>query len=223
MITVIVPTMWKYEPFLEFANDILKLDVVSEMIIINNDPENTPDSKVLLNPKIKLVDFGKNIFVNQSWNYGVYKSTNDYICVMNDDIIFDLKIFYSILPHLTKETGCFCLSEKVPKDGKVEVSTGLISFEPHEEGVTDTYGYGVLFFIHKENWIDIPSSLIVNFGDQFIFDQCYFNGLQNYMIKNLFHYHAGAQTTKLFGNTYYNRDKENFTSVWKNLYDKRKI
>ena len=94
MITVVVPTMWRYSPFLDLLKYILKVDVVTECIIINNDNTRTPTHPVLTNPKVKLVDFGKNIFVNPAWNYGVQHSSNNIVCILNDDLIFDLKLFY---------------------------------------------------------------------------------------------------------------------------------
>ena len=68
-----------------------------------------------------------------------------------------------------------------------------IDFVPYEG--QSAWGNGVLFFMHKNNWIDVPSELLVCFGDNFVFDQCLLRGLKNYTIENLFHFHAGAKTT----------------------------
>ena len=195
MIRVIVPTMWKYPPFWEFVECILKVDVITEFVIINNDEVNTPNLEILKHPKISIINFGKNIYVNPAWNCGSMGGDAEILCMLNDDLIFDTKVFYRISKLLIENLGCFCLSENRP-DQEYPKNTGEIQFVPfinHE--VSDRYGYGVLFFIHRKNWIDIPDKLKVFFGDNFVFDQCYFRGLQNFMITNLFHYHAGAQTS----------------------------
>ena len=37
MLSVIIPTMWKYEPFLDYLKGVLEQESVGEVIIINND------------------------------------------------------------------------------------------------------------------------------------------------------------------------------------------
>jgi hypothetical protein len=197
--------MWKYSPFWDFARYLLKLEVVNELVIINNDSDNTPDLEILKDPKIKIINPGKNIYVNQAWNYGVHESNSDILCVINDDLIFDLKIFYMINEFITDKMGCVCLSELLPHNKVLDENGELKYYMSNITGQTELvpyinqsmYGYGVLFFIHKDNWVNIPSSLIVFYGDNFVFEQCYYRGLQNYMIDQLFHYHAGAKTTSV--------------------------
>lgn len=197
MIRFVVPTMWNYLPFWDFAKHIVNVDVVSELFIINNDPDKTPDLEILKHPKVKMVSFGKNIGVNPAWNCGAMGSKSDIICISNDDIIFDTKVFYEVSQFLTDKIGILGLSERRPERNEYPVNTGQIEFTPFELGKTDRYGYGVLYFIHKNNWKDIPHQLLMFYGDNFVFDQCFYRGLQNYMIDNLFHYHAGAKTTSI--------------------------
>lgn len=212
MIRIIIPTMWKYPPFWDFAESFLKVDVVSEIFIINNDTSNTPALDWLQHPKVKIVSFGKNILVNPSWNCGAMGSKSDILCVVNDDFIFDIRVLYKAATFITANMGCLCLSEQIVEDGKVPVKTGNIQFTPYTG--QSTWGYGVLFFIHKDNWIDIPPDLLLCYGDNFVFDQCMYRGLQNYMIDELFHYHAGAQTNSIItengklDNIYINREAE---------------
>lgn len=193
-IRVIVPTMWNYPKFWDFAKYILKLDVVTEFVIINNAPELTPDLELLTDPKVKVISFGKNIYVNPAWNCGTWGCKTDVICVINDDFIFDIRVFYKASEFITNEMGCIGLSEQVVEDGKVPLKQGHIEFTPYTG--QSRWGCGVLFFMPTKNWIDIPSDLLVCFGDDFIFDQCYYRGLINHTIDDLFHYHAGAQTTR---------------------------
>ena len=82
MISIIVPTMWRYEPFLDFAQYLVRIDVVSELIIINNDNTKTPKHPVLNHPKVRMLDFGQNIFVNPAWNIGVQAAREDIVCTL---------------------------------------------------------------------------------------------------------------------------------------------
>jgi len=194
MITVVVPTMWRYSPFLDFLKYILKVDVVTECIIINNDNTRTPNHPVLTDPKVKLVDFGKNIFVNPAWNYGVQNSSNDIVCILNDDLIFDLKLFYKMAEFVTPEMG---VVGKLAGDvtlGQTALSNGEINIEPFVG--QNCQGFGELMFIHKDRWQTIPPELRIGFGEVYIFEKLLYTGFQNFMITNLFQYHAGSTTMK---------------------------
>jgi hypothetical protein len=194
MITVVVPTMWRYSPFLDFAKYILKLDIVTEFIIINNDNTKTPNDIILQHPKVKLIDFGHNILVNPAWNHGVTISTNDIICILNDDIIFDLRLFYKITEFVTPEMGIIGKSSGDVSLGQTPLTTGDINFEPFVN--QNCQGFGELMFVHKKNWHNIPSELKLGFGEVFLFEKLLFSGYQNYLITNLFQYHAGSTTMK---------------------------
>jgi hypothetical protein len=115
------------------------------------------------------------------------------LCFLSDDLIFDIKLFFKIDDFLTEDMGAICLSEQQAVDSKVPMLTGNIKLTPYTG--QSRFGYGVVFFMHKKQWIDVPYELLVFYGDNFIFDQTYYRGLQNYMIDDLFHYHAGAQTS----------------------------
>lgn len=199
MITVVVPTMWRYAPFPDFLKYIVKLDVVTEVIIINNDREKTPDHEVLQNPKVKIADFGRNIFVNPAWNYGVNASSNDVVCIMNDDVIFDIRVFYKIAEFIKPDMGAFGIMTGHISLGQTPVTTGEIKFEAFTN--QNCWGFGELMFLHKKHWIDIPDGLNIAFGDVFIFERYCFNGFQNYFITNMFHHHAGAQSQKTTPNS----------------------
>ena len=55
MISVIIPTMWKYEPFLGFIEYLARVPSVGEIIIINNAADKTPGNTVFYNPDRKSV------------------------------------------------------------------------------------------------------------------------------------------------------------------------
>lgn len=192
MISVVVATMWRYPPFLDFVADMVRLDVIQEVIIIDNDHNRTPEHTVLRHPKVRVFNFGKNIFVNPAWNYGANASTADKICILNDDIIFDLKLFYRVDDFFRREHGTLGISNGVVEYGQPAITNGSIEFTPFQGQAC--YGFGNLFFVHKQDWRDIPRGLDIWWGDIFVFEYFLFKGKQLHLIDNVFQYHAGAQT-----------------------------
>jgi len=191
-ITVVVPTMWRHAAFLDFVNDFIDLDVVENLIIINNDSSRTPNHPVLKNPKIKIFDFGKNIFVNPAWNLGVNSSNSNIICILNDDLNFDIRLFNRVAKFFKPNMGALGLSNGIAEYGQTPLTDGMISFEPFRGQAC--FGFGNLMFVHKKHWRNIPEGLDIFFGDNFIFDYNYFNQRENYFIVNLFHHHSASTT-----------------------------
>jgi hypothetical protein len=195
MISVIVPTMWRYTPFLSFLADLVKVDVVGEVIIINNDINYTPNVNVLVHPKIKLVNCSRNIYVNPAWNLGARLSQFDKLCFLNDDISVDLKLFYKIDEFLTSDVGTIGIVEGNTAMGQPPFVDGTIDFVQWTGQFM--YGFGTLFFVHKSNWIPIPDGLKVYYGDNWVFDsQLFSNKKNNYMITNTLVHHEHSQTSK---------------------------
>lgn len=217
MITVVVPTMWRYAPFLDFVSYLCKLPVVAEVIIINNCTECTPVHTVLADSKITMVDFGKNIFVNPAWNYGVTASKTEIVCILNDDLIFDIRLLYKVDEFYTPDMGVLGISNGVIEYGQTPVVAGEITFEPFRGQAC--YGFGNLMFVNKSAWCDIPEGLNIFFGDNFIFDYSYFSGRENYMIVDTFHHHAGSQTVNQMS-TNYAEEKIIYDLIKTKLYDK---
>lgn len=113
MISVIVPTMWRYKPFYQFLEDMLSSPYVGEVFIIDNNPDEKPDLKIFNHPNITMHTFGKNVYVNPAWNYAVPRAKYDRICLYGDDLIFDLKLFHRIYYHISPERGVYGISRGI--------------------------------------------------------------------------------------------------------------
>lgn len=195
MISVVVPTMWKYKPFYQFLFDMLDVASIGEIIIIDNAPEDRPDLNFVSNPKIKVFTFGKNIFVNPAWNFGVSIAENDIICLLNDDVIVDLKIFGRVNKFITPDIG-LCAICPGNSQGQILISTGEIDFA-HLQGTYDphfNFGTGTLMFFHKSNYTPIIDGLNLYWGDNFIYDTMFYKLNRNYHIINAFFYTPYAAT-----------------------------
>jgi len=191
--SVIVPTMWRVaDQFVEFVGKLCEHKSVNEIIIIDNNNTKTP-SAGLDHPKIRMLDFGTNIFVNPAWNVGVETSKNDKLCIVNDDVVFDTDLFDKLKNMLNEDNGVFGLCPGEPDFSQPPITTKTIDIVPWAG--EHTYGFGCLMFINKKSWVPIPDGLDIYYGDNFIFDLQLKRGKPNYIITNMDFYSQFAATT----------------------------
>jgi len=208
MITVVIPTMWKYKPFVQFLKDLVEVPSIGEIIIIDNDPSNTPDDPLLsesnhARSKIHLMTYGHNIFVNPAWNIGVKLAKHENICLLNDDVIVDLKLFQRIDKFLKPGIGLCGISPGLSEEfGHVPITSGEIELQhtpiPYNPRVH--FGLGTLMFFPKSEYIPIIDGLDLYWGDNFIYDTLFVKLNQNYLITNCFYYSPNARTTSTIEN-----------------------
>jgi glycosyltransferase involved in cell wall biosynthesis len=190
----VIPTMWRANrTFLPFLQELISHPRINDIIIINNDKENTPSDNNLLHEKIKIHDFGENIYVNPAWNFGVSAAENEKICIVNDDLSFDLTVLDKLDEYLIEKNGVIGLCPGVKEFNQPLYTDGSIQIKEWEG--EHTYGFGCLMFTHKKSWIEIPNELKIYFGDNFIFDINLRLKKKNYIITNIRHNTIFAQTT----------------------------
>ena len=171
--SVIIPTMWYSD---KIHRNLLKLNdchEVGEIILIDN---NTPLKPSYLDSITKLVYLPqeKNIFVNPAWNLGVKTSQYKNLCISNDDVEFEVDIFYWMLSRIdVGVTGMWT--------GNYYGENVELQYE-REPIVGRPWGWGCLFFIHKDNWVEIDERLKIACGDDFLIRFVKGGG---YMIKNM--------------------------------------
>ena len=196
MYTMIIPTMWKYQPFYSFLEDLVQHPLVGQIVIIDNDTSAKPDLPVFNDPKIDMISFGRNIYVNPAWNAGIKLAKYDRICLYGDDLIFDLRVFNKLYPHISPVRGVYGVCPGNLEMGQTPFTNGAIDIEysPFPYDYRRNFGFGMLMFLHKNNWIDIPDGLELYWGDNFIYDTQYYMMNQNYFITNLLHHTPFAVT-----------------------------
>ena len=163
MFSIIIPTLFKTDRIYKTIIELHSNNNVGEIIIIDN----TGIDKNINLPKVKYILESENIFVNPSWNKGVKISKYDKLCILNDDIWFDWKIFDKILPFVNQNIGM------------IGISTNQKNFDIYPINGIRPIGYACCFFIHKKNWDEIPNQLKIWAGDDWIF---YRSKKQNYII-----------------------------------------
>jgi hypothetical protein len=191
--TVVVPTMWRYAHFINFLEELLQHDNVGEVILIDNDPSKTPHT-LPDSDKLRYITFGTNIFVNPAWNLGVENAAYDNVCILNDDMAFDLNVLEDLKPILQDpNTGVCGIIPGIEQYGQPPLTDGRYSIIPWSQDIHQ-FGFGCLMFVNKNNWTTIPDELKIYYGDYFIFDTFLARGKINYCIININHITPYAQT-----------------------------
>lgn len=193
--------MWKFPPFVEFLKDLLDFPLVQEVLLINNDIANTPKHAPLQHAKLRVAAPPHNIGVNPAWNLGVVHSSSPNICIANDDIIFDFKLFQKVLPFLQPTNGAVCLSPGEEQFQQIPFTNGNIDIAPWPYPTSQTnsrFGFGSLFFIHKQSWVPIPDELVIYYGDDWLLDTQIANSRMNFVINNCMNFTPRAATCSMF-------------------------
>jgi len=165
--SVIIPTMWRSNKTSKLLKDLYESKYVHEIIIIDNDVVAKNVDLDQYSDKIRYYPQTENIYVNPAWNLGVSLANNDLLCICNDDINFDVNDYIQfILPHIS-ELGIFGANIrpffKVTKNLLNKINNIKII-----NAALSTQGFGMLMFMNKKNWINIPSSLKIWFGDDWL-------------------------------------------------------
>jgi len=152
--------MWRSGRTVELLKAYNECPHVDEIILINNDPNNTPQLPEIDNmEKLCVTSFGSNMFVNPAWNYGMIIAKYPYAIISNDDISFDVNAVLEFMSD--KEFDCVGVHP-----------VGINSGDKHELEIVDgTHignGWGVLLFIKRITYKKIPGMLKIWFGDNWI-------------------------------------------------------
>ena len=173
-IDVVIPTMWRDENFISALQKYYEYDSIQNIFLIDNDYVNRP-KEFTPHKKIKIVNYGKNIYVNPAWNEGYYRSKADVICFLNDDIYVESQVFdfmksldFSNIDiigvHLKGSIDNFHIIEH--PDRKEELIKLNVNKSQPIGG--QSYAYGVCMFIKRTSYKVIPSLYQVWYGDDYL-------------------------------------------------------
>lgn len=151
--SIIIPTMWKSEYIHKMLPIYEDSQLISEIIIIDNDYIKCPS---LTNyKKIKYYTEYKNIYVNPAWNVG-YKLANNEIILINDDIF--IPNIDDVLELISSSDFDFVgLDWENNKNLQI---TPITEFERN--------GFGC--FIYVKNYLQIPNEYKIFRGDYLLFE-----------------------------------------------------
>jgi len=199
MISVIIPTMWKCKILNNTLYELSKHNLVGEIILIDN-----TDNKTILDiPKVNHILEGNNTFVNPAWNKGVKLAKYDKLLILNDDVETEWGVIDLVYNHITEDIGligagisCWQYTGGIP-------CINPISYRPN--------CYGCLMFIHKNSYKEIPESLKIHYGDDWLFEK---SNRPNYQIIN---WKMGGDSEQTSGLSEFNQIKEDDKKIYNHL------
>lgn len=162
--SIVIPTMWKDPDKLMTMLSRYQYSVfVNEVLLIDN---GGVERDRITFPKVKILNNGKNLFVNPSWNLGVTRAISSKVILANDDIYFDKidRVLLLIRSNLREgmliglDKNCF-KQRRDEEIGQLRISKMI---GPHQ------YGFGTFMAFYKESYITIPEQLLVFYGDTFL-------------------------------------------------------
>jgi hypothetical protein len=213
MYSIVCPTMHRDLVFPTFLADLTRFHLISEIIIIDNDPSKRPKNPIFQHSKITLLEQLENIGVNPAWNLGVSISKNDHIAIFNDDIRMDLRIFYRVENLLDDPTTGMIGLEPGDHNSitfQKPVTSGIIDIDPLPD-TQHRWGIGQAFFINKNNWEPIPENIKIFNGDDCILDGHKLAGRINHTFSNVLWNTPYSVTSRAFVNDYAGRDQMLYT------------
>lgn len=162
--------MWRKKDFtLEALKYYLSINEVKKIIIIDNDFKERPKSEIFNSPKIKILNYGKNIYVNPAWNKGMENASEDLICICNDDIKIDKLIIEFASFYESRE------SHNLDLIGLGNLNYDGLAICPFEMDRSKPLGsqnggrrFGHAMFLRKKNYKPIPNDIKIWFGDDYI-------------------------------------------------------
>jgi hypothetical protein len=174
MFSIILPTMWRDNATLSIMlPHVHQHPLVSEILVINNDQRKVPHwfSQGTWS-KVKIFTPSNNIYVNPAWNMGIKNAQQDQVCLMSDDVSFDVGVFDFLDDKLSAADSC--VGPKYYKDCS-GFKSGDMGLEPttlRRPTLAGSVwlGYGSLLFLNRANFVPIPDDLKIFFGDDWILD-----------------------------------------------------
>lgn len=164
--TVIIPTLFLSEYTHHLVEALNNTEFVDEILLIDN--TNSHGKELIKFSKVKVLNQSQNLYVNPSWNLGVSRSKNENIIVCNDDILFDVSIIPKIASVLSDKIGIIGIESTPAK--KLSISVAKSRKDP----------FGVVMFLHKSSYNQIPNDLLIWYGDDYLF---YASNKINFKIK----------------------------------------
>jgi hypothetical protein len=168
MFSVIIPTIWR-SPYIKDIVEYLNLHTsVGEIIILDNDILHSKDFSYL--QKVRHIKNPSNNYVSPSWNQGYELASYEKLCILNDDVLIHEDILTLMDNFISREVGLVGLSSSVYEGVKEHIDELKRPSELTIKPCTNrNFGYGCCMFIHKDNYVKIPTEMKIQYGDDYIF------------------------------------------------------
>lgn len=207
MITVIIPTLMMScnEIFSQTLKALNNCPLVKKIVIIDNSEEALFKNQPSKFDKIEVISYGKNIFVNPAWNEGLRKTNTEFFLILNDDVLLDDSSLFSCYDWATKHPNTGIITVKtIVGDSICDFQKELEKEKRNSLTVSNEIPNGRagwFMFGRTRYWKEIPPSLKIFYGDDFIYYNFKAQGFQNCLISSgtlIFHDQSATVMNKNF-------------------------
>lgn len=155
--------------------------MVEEVLLINNTSLTDKIPDIPLSSKLLIVSKGKNLYVNPSWNLGASLATQDYIAILNDDIIISDKLFTGVCQLDFNQIGILGACHPMIEETDNPTKFAIPSFEILGARIRP-WGFGIFMAMKKSDYVKIPEDMLIWCGDDYLFHNIAKTGKMNALL-----------------------------------------
>ena len=205
--SVVIPTIWRSSFTIELLQALDQSPYVGEILLIDNNPKDCPSELKGISEKLVYLSQKKNIYVNPAWNFGVEKAQHDWVCICNDDIIFDTDVFIASHRELNRNDQITLIGAH--KNSYLEASSKAPKPFSFHDGHWIGRGWGSLLFFSKNHWKNIPQELLIYSGDRYLTTK--FRNVKSVLVS--VKGESGASSEAKEFSSILQRDRKNFDAI----------
>jgi glycosyltransferase involved in cell wall biosynthesis len=156
MISFIIATKFKSP----FVGKLIELIITesgpnSELILINQTDRRLDK---LVAPNLKVIEAGQDNGKNQAWNIGVERATKKYICLVDDDILFNVLGFVRSVKEMNPaEINLVGVNNSSFVEQGINTTKDVIRLGASDQFVNT--GFGSMMLMHRSTWFKIPADI----------------------------------------------------------------
>ena len=201
MLSIIIPTLQREVSILnKLLTELVSDDCISEIIVIDNSTKGFEYHS----EKVRVIIPQENLFVNPAWNLGVKEAKNEYIGILNDDLLLPENMCRQVYEFLVnnKNIGLVGLSNNLkgltkPEDFDAYPKNSKIKIKPLKNILKEQDDFwGSAFFGHKSSYYPIPEDIKIWCGDNYLLKMNSDNKKMCYKICNCQIKHYGSLSCK---------------------------
>jgi GT2 family glycosyltransferase len=213
--SIIIPTMFRRVDILNQLLETLYSDpAVHEVILINNCELSYRLPIIPLNNKLVIVSKGRNLYVNPSWNLGVTLASQDYIAILNDDIVISDKLFTGVCQVDFEKIGILGACHPMIEEVNNPTRFATPSFEILGARIRP-WGFGIFMAMKKSDYVKIPEDMLIWCGDDYLFHTIAKSGKMNALMGSPIKTKMSATSDDKAFDDIKNRDVELYNSKYK--------
>lgn len=175
MIDIVIPTMWFSKNFNKSLEIYTNHSKIQQIIIIDNNKNNRPQHDILKHKKIKIINYGRNIYVNPAWNEGYYNSKSKILGIINDDIIVQSEVIDMVYNFNFKAGDLIGVNlrgyqNNYKIDDIINTKEEIIKLNYNDKKPIggQAWAFGICMFMLRDSYNIIPNLYQVWYGDDYL-------------------------------------------------------